>query len=330
VLDDIAWEYGTDIIDASYFEAINYFYCDDTAYRVIHNLAKVEQNIFYINAAGDLVFDEVSVGLKASSNTYDESLFLKPVYVSQPWENVFTKLRRVTYNYSFGSTDTVVWSKEDSRDILVSGFGSTDFSIDYSYNDSTVTRYIIINPFIASSDVTANTATDGSGTDLSSSFTATLTDLITGGSVTVSNSSTDTGYLTSLQVRGTPIYWRKSSKDYDIQNWSEVGEKVFVMDSPYNENAIEKQQWDEFEYLGFPHRTKQVRLRLRNQAEQFIPDINELMYFDVTKPYLVSPGAYNIFRILRIKHRWMSDNGQDVQTEWTCRSAQSDNAPITT
>jgi hypothetical protein len=223
----------------------------------------------------------------------------------------------------------VIWSKETSQDLSVAAGGTTEFLIDYRYDDSTVARYVIQDPFVASSDITANTATDGSGTDLSASFTATLTDLGTGGLVTVSNSSTDAGSVISMQARGTPLYWRKTSQDIDIDNWAEMGEKVFVMDSPYNE-TLSTAAYDQFVYLGFPHRTKQVRLRLRNQAEQFIPDINELMYFDVTKPYLTSSGNYNVFRVMRIKHRWMSENGQDVQTEWTCRSAQATTAPITT
>jgi hypothetical protein len=329
VLDDIGWEYGYSLVDSGSASSIGYFYCDDTAYRVIHNLAKVEENLFYVNAAGQVAFDEVTIFAKSSSNTYGESLFLKPVYVSQPWENVFTKLRRVQYSYSFGTTDTVVWSKEESQDVQVAAGGTYEFTINYRYDDSTVARYVIQNPFVASSDIVANTATDGSGTDLSSLFSATLTDLGTTGLVTVSNSSTDAGYVTSVQARGTPLYWRKTSQDIDIDNWAELGEKVFVMDSPYNE-SLTSTLYDQFVYLGYPHRTKQVRLKLRNQAEQFIPDINELMYFDVTKPYLTSSGGYNVFRVMRIRHKWMSRNGQDVETEWTCRSAQLNTAPIST
>ena len=67
---------------------------------------------------------------------------------------------------------------------------------------------------------------------------------------------------------------------------------------------------------------------INKTQEQFEKDINDVVLFNVTKPYLSSKlywtfaGQninYNQFRIMQISHKWLNNNGQDVLTTWKLR-----------
>jgi hypothetical protein len=334
VLDNIGWTDGYNIIDSGSATGFAYFSCNDTAYRVIHDLMQEDTNLVYVDAAGQVVWDYSENNYSATdSNTFDESILLKPIIVSQPWENLFTKLNVNVYKFSYSATDTVIWSKETEDDIAVGANSSINFLIDYRYDDATIDRFVAFANTLQSSDgdYVVNTSSDGSGSNITASCSVSFSELGSGARLTLTNGSTDSGYFTTLQVKGTVVYWRKTMIEHTLDNWGETPARTLTIDTPYNMNYnADSVKYNEFFYLGYPHLSRRVTVKLRNQPEQFWQDINSPTYFTIAKPKFTASQTDNMYRIMRIRHKWMSANGQDIETEWTCRHALVNVSPVST
>jgi hypothetical protein len=84
----------------------------------------------------------------------------------------------------------------------------------------------------ATTDYTANTLEDGTGTDVTADFTVTVSAFASTGKFVVTNNSGDVAYLTSLQLRGQGIY--------DIEPMTREsgdGARQLNVDLPYQNDA---------------------------------------------------------------------------------------------
>jgi hypothetical protein len=96
-----------------------------------------------------------------------------------------------------------------------------------------------IQTLIPITDYTANTASDGSGTDLTSFVTVTVLVGPSGLNMTVENGAAVTGYLTFLQVRGRAIRDTVpfTMEAHDDASIALNGEHAVIIDMPYQANA---------------------------------------------------------------------------------------------
>lgn len=116
---------------------------------------------------------------------------------------------RVTLHYSLrtvGGAGSVIWSSS-STPIILKGYSSK--TINANYFDATITTKRIaatdqIQP-IAGTDLIANTLYDGSGTDVSTRISVSVTFGANSAKITVSNSAAEDCYIRTLQLRGTPL-----------------------------------------------------------------------------------------------------------------------------
>jgi hypothetical protein len=88
---------------------------------------------------------------------------------------------------------------------------------------------------VANTDYTMNTAADGTGTDVTASFTATASRTGLGVRFTIRNNGASSAFITKLQVRGIPIY------RYDLTLVKSVpgayGDNVMELDMPFQNSA---------------------------------------------------------------------------------------------
>lgn len=96
-------------------------------------------------------------------------------------------------------------------------------------------------------DWVANSAADGSGTDVTASFTVTVQKGPSGANFTVTNNTAAVGYLTALRLRGKGV---KDKASLVLQSPSgSVGKHVVALDMPYQDNANVGQGAADY-YLG--------------------------------------------------------------------------------
>ncbi len=121
---------------------------------------------------------------------------------------------------------------------------STEVQLDCPYRDPNqqaqrVGGKDMVNP-VATTDYTANTAADGSGTNITSQFSVTYVGTPGGNTatVTVRNNGPLDGYVTKLQLRGRGLYDFEPvlSDMTDADSVAAYGENVLGYDMPYQSN----------------------------------------------------------------------------------------------
>lgn len=330
ILDDIDWQWGNSVASLL---AINYFYPNESAYKELFEVSKfLTSRVFYTDANGDLQLETIE-GYSTTDpllpTAYDGDIFIKPILLSQPWDNLFTQTEAYAHPYTAGTTDTQIWTQGDGQ-ITIAGSSSISFYVNYQYetsnNDGKI--FAIPNSLISSSDYVVNTASNGSGSDITGSISITVTNYGSKALLAITNANASTGYFTVFTLRGTPYTISSVTTLADGVDYTGLGHRKIMIQSKYNQGVLEYSSPINFYSLSYPHTTKVVTAKLQTRAEQFEKDINNVVLFNVTKPYLSSKlyltllgqnVNYNQFRIMQITHKWLNNNGQDVLTTWKLR-----------
>ena len=93
---------------------------------------------------------------------------------------------------------------------------------------------------VATTDYTMNTAADGSGTDLTASFSVSASFTGSGARFTITNNhATSSGYLTKLQARGKGIY--RFTATVEVEVAGSYGERILSLDLPLQSNLNKAQ-----------------------------------------------------------------------------------------
>ncbi len=119
-----------------------------------------------------------------------------------------------------------------------------------------------VQTLVATTDYTANTAADGSGTDITSDFSFVVTTGSSGVKFVVSNANSATGYLTFLQFRGRGIRDKGTLQlsARDTGSITDVGERVVEFDMPYQSNVNVGQAAADYTLSKFSSQSAQARL----------------------------------------------------------------------
>lgn len=94
-----------------------------------------------------------------------------------------------------------------------------------------------IQTVTATTDYTMNSAADGSGTDLTASFTVTVSIFASSIKLVVMNTGSASGYLTKLQIRGDGIYALNPAVGEYVAA-STFGDNLLLVDMPYQLDAL--------------------------------------------------------------------------------------------
>jgi hypothetical protein len=89
----------------------------------------------------------------------------------------------------------------------------------------------------ATTDYTMNSAADGSGADLTASFTVTVTAFASSVKLVVTNTGATAGYVTKLQVRGKGVYALNPVTGEYVASTT-YGDNLLLIDMPYQQDAL--------------------------------------------------------------------------------------------
>lgn len=105
----------------------------------------------------------------------------------------------------------------------------------------------VVTP-VANTDYTANSAADGSGTDMTASVTVSFTDYGGGFQAVFTNADSNPVYLTLFQVRGDPIRSSAEERRITVENTSAIVRDQTLRDSfEFNDNADAIKAYAEFQ-----------------------------------------------------------------------------------
>lgn len=214
---------------------------DDRPNPVLQEIARAtasELGYFYLRGSGEAVFearfDRVSM---SDAATFDNSMAGLDVTTSR--DTVISKVQIVTHPRTVDTSNQVLYSLQSVTEIPVGG----NITIVGGYTDPNnraqrVGGMSMVTP-VATTDYVANSAADGSGTNLTTSITVSATFASNSARFTITNNAAVVAYVTKLQARGIGIYDYETTvaEAEDAATATEYGEQVVSIDMPYSSDV---------------------------------------------------------------------------------------------
>lgn len=310
VLDDVDYPaiWGRNLEDSG--DVLSYWWADDRAKTEINRLADADLGSFFVAADGNATFYS-----RHHTNTPVLTLtsadFLKNVTIPQPWEVVRNIIKVIAHPPKV-EAGVVLWTLIDTPPILA-GSSYTVWA-SYNYNNTAVSAINVVEP-VSSTDFTINTASDGSGSDITASCTIAFTSFGKTAKIVLTNPTAFNAFVTLLQVRGDAITFPDPALQIaeDTASKASYDPRTFVLDSPWMQSSALADSFSQFivSFLATPQRFIVVQLEA-SPVNQFTPDLMDTI--DTTITRLSVDGNY---RVGSIEHQWVTDNGQAVLTTWT-------------
>lgn len=260
ILDDAGWASGDRTL-ATGLTTMTRFWVDGMkTIKALRIPEETEGGFIREGKDGKIIFESRHTRLtgdyQTSQATFSDasgaSLSYKALDQTDPLSTIVNHTQATTRTYSTGSV-AVLWTLGETGSdspLLAPGEART-FESRYpspeSGNDA-----VEVNAWTTSAsttDYTANAASDGSGTNLTSSMSVSNTKLAERMIITVTNGhASSLAYLTKLQARGTPVTQKQTTvRAIDTASQAKYGERKFVAETEFLPNTSESQQWCEFQ-----------------------------------------------------------------------------------
>jgi hypothetical protein len=311
VLEDVDYPsiFGTNIETAD--DTLDYWWAEDKAATEIRRLAEAELGNFFVAADGNATFYSRHHSA-AAALTLTSADFLKEIDVPQPLEVIRNVIKLYAHPLTLAST-SVLWTLADTP--LISAGRSLEVWATYTSNNEEVPALNVVSPQ-SSTDYTMNTAADGSGSDLTGSFSVSFTDFGKTGKITITNNHGSlAGYVTLMQVRGDAIVSPNVSLliQEDAASQAIYGKTLLRLDNEWYQNTSLANDFTRWLISYMPNPQKFLTVRVETRPDiQFTPDLFDIINVTINR---LSISDVN-YRVAGIEHNWLTDNGQAVRTEW--------------
>lgn len=269
---------------------------------VLNDIIGSRSDLWWIAADGELYLMSMRnfASFPAAVPTITESNTLKQFAVPVPWDEIIN-VRREYYYPLQTIANYVMWTGVEVP--LVAAGASTTYFPQSTYNNESVLSIISA----ATISITANTAADGSGTDLSGSFSGVISgaDAVSCILTVTNNHGSLSGYITAITLTGTVYPSEKKIEDTeDAASIAIYGRRRIVLNNRMNPDAT-------YHYIGSSVDSPNIQVMLQARpSEQFAFDLFYEVDTTITK--------YNITNDPRlvgfISHKWLDSSGQNVLT----------------
>lgn len=214
---------------------------DDRPNPVLQEIARVvasELGYFYVEGDGTAVFEARFSRLSTTDAvTLDNSMAGLTLTTSR--DSILTRVQAVTHPRTVDTSTVVLYNLKSSTQVPV---GQT-LTLLGGYTDpnnraSRVGGTAMVAP-VATTDYTANSAADGTGTDLTSALTVVASFGSNGVRFDITNTGGQVAYLTKLQARGKGIYDYENTvgEADDASLAATFGDHVASIDMPYQSDV---------------------------------------------------------------------------------------------
>lgn len=303
----IAADVPTYAVDSN-LDSIPYWWVDNkTPYDALQEICDATLGTFFIGADGTAKVYNRSRSV-ASSVSLTQSEIGRDIMIRQPWEVVRNAVE-VKINTMIENPIGVIWTLRDKP--YVPAGTSLEVWGDYSYNNESCPAINVADP-VATTDYTMNSAADGSGTNRTANFTVTKEDF--GGSVkvTITNGGANAAYVTLCQIKGQAITAPDPStiKRTDPASIALYKQRKFTIDNPWLQTTTTGEALAAviLELHANGRKFPMIKMEARPDL-QFAMDLFDRISLDVAKL-----GISDAYRVGKIKHEWLHENGQAVLT----------------
>ena len=239
-----------------------------------------------------------------------EGQLKKDIVMPQPWE-FQRNIVKLSVKPRVTQSSQDIWTFNDTPAIVAGD--SIELWAAFSYDNQSVPATDVIEP-VATTDYTANAASDGTGADKTADITVSMPSsniFAENAKITITNNDASTVYITLLKVRGKPINLPNVSGIVKGGTDADTMPRVLELDL----------LWQQDYNVGV------------NIAEYLLDFLSSIQYF----PTIIIEGRPSIqfgldlydnisltldtwgvdlnFKVGKIKHKFLNSTGQHVQTE---------------
>ena len=214
---------------------------DDRVNPILQEIARVtasELGYSYLKGDGTFVFegrfDRTEI---ADDATLSDDMAGLTVSVSR--DSLLSKVQTIVHPRTIDSSPQVLYRLQSVTELPIGG--TIDIVGGYTDPNNRASRVggtAMIAP-VATTDYTANSASDGSGSNLTASITVSASFASNSVRFTITNNAAVTAYITKLQARGTGVYDYEQTigEAEDATIATDFGEQVASLDMPYQSNV---------------------------------------------------------------------------------------------
>ena len=256
VLDEAGWPAADRDIDAGQSTMDRFWVDGKHTLPALRMIERSESGFILETADGKIRFEDRHRRLKAphltSQATFSDALaatlrYSNPIQ-EDPLPFVFNRFEAEIRRFTVGSL-AVLWTLSESgaNSPLIAQGETRTFSAKYP-TPAAASDAVAVDAWttpVSATDYTANSASDGSGTDLTSDLALVVTKVATAMEIAVTNNGSTAAFLTLLQARGTPVTVDDPVKVSAVDTVSEAkyGERTFPLVDHFIANTEEGQQW---------------------------------------------------------------------------------------
>jgi hypothetical protein len=325
ILQDIGWPsrfgYGTLLTglvtdSTPFLKTIPFFSADGAAKERILELCNADRRNFWVNPDGTAqLWLWNTVQYNSGTFLLQESNTKKIINVPMPWENIITAQRRYYYPRARQATGTI-WQSADNASPIAAAASITIWA-EYTYNNEPCPALGVIAP-VSGTDYTMFANSDGTGTDLTASFTVVQTDYGNKSMLVITNNSGSTGYITLLKIRGDAVANTASSyvKADSTAEIAIYGRKTLTLNSPYVQTYKLAANTTGVNTLNNDETQLEVQIEARPDYQLNLTSfiMNGANCYFPSFGVGTSPIIYQTMRIGHIHHKWLVSNGQAMLT----------------
>lgn len=212
VLDEVGWPSGSDegqrALDTAGATVPIWWAGGQDARSLINETAYSEDGLFFFSADGKATFIARATRYSTGADHTLTQANITDIKILSPWEYIANKSTLMYYPKIILDAGAYIalWSLEDDSPQLAPLETITVWAQFYNSDGQLCAATNVQTP-VATTDYTANTASDGSGTDMTAYMSVSITTYSTSAKLVISNTNPlpINFYITLLQVRGSPI-----------------------------------------------------------------------------------------------------------------------------
>jgi hypothetical protein len=308
ILDSVSWpsRWGRDLESSA--ETIPYWWASGNkkAISELEDLALSFLGYFFIDALGRARY-VTRTNIGASVVDFQQGELLKDIGNPQPYE-IRRNITRLKVHPRVEAATGVLWELVGNTPSILGGESLSIFA-NYTYLDAPSPAINVITP-LATTDYLVNTASDGSGSDLTPSCTVTMTDFGDTAKLVIRNNSGLVGFVTLLKVRGDAIYEQNATDvTYPAELSGIESPRELLFDLIWQQQintALDLAQVLGPHYAGL-HPMPNVKIMDRPSI-QFAPELFDICSVSLPKIGLTGQS----FRVAGIEHATQGENCQSV------------------
>lgn len=295
---------GSTVIETNGDE-MPYFWGDPekTIWEQIGDIGEAFAGNPFVSADGTFAYNDRA----ASGDTLvslDQSEILRDIEMPQPWDELRNDIRITGYPRQATAANSELW-KLNYVPLIGAGETLTIWA-EHNYDGDPCPASSITTP-ASTTDYTANTAEDGSGTDKTAQIAIVKTVYATVTKLEITNNDAASVYLTLCKLRGTGLvaYSGVTAVDTDATSIADYGKITFKLSSIWLQKTDDILNHVGYAKDVYAETRKILFIRLvERPAEQLAPDLFDQVY--VSSDYL---EIDNMHMVTYINHEWRAGSG---------------------